>query len=234
MTLVGELVLARNHLTQLTAQTHARHRSCSPPQQHLNAITSDLPDSVMRTRLQPIHTAWARFPRVVRDLAMALGKQVRVRTEGEETELDRSVIEEIGDPLMHLVRNAVDHGIEPAERGAAGKPARRHGDPCRPRRRSGHDPGGGRRPRDRRRAGPGAGDRPRHELDAETANTLSALDTIELIFQPGFSTAEKVTELSGRGVGMDVVRRTWDRSSAATLRSSTEAGCRHHLHAQSR
>ena len=77
----------------------------------------------MRTRLQPINTAWARFPRVVRDLGMALGKQVRVETEGDDTELDRSIIEAIKDPLMHLVRNAVDHGIElPADREAAGKP----------------------------------------------------------------------------------------------------------------
>src|SRR5436190_153156 len=92
MTLVGELVLARNHLTQLTAQT-THDATLLAAAQHLNTITSDLQDGVMRTRLQPINTAWARFPRVVRDLAMALGKQVRVRTEGDDTELDRSIIE---------------------------------------------------------------------------------------------------------------------------------------------
>ena len=123
MTLVGELVLTRNHIMQLTAgSTHDAPLLSAAA--HLNGITSELQDGVMRTRLQPIHTAWARFPRVVRDLAMALGKQVRVRTEGDDTELDRSIIEAIKDPLMHLVRNAVDHGIEdPAEREAAGKPA---------------------------------------------------------------------------------------------------------------
>jgi len=206
MTLVGELVLARNHLTQLTAET-THDTTLLAAAQHLNTITSDLQDGVMRTRLQPIHTAWARFPRVVRDLAMALGKQVRVRTEGDDTELDRSIIEAIKDPLMHLVRNAVDHGIEdPAEREAAGKPV--EGTIVI---RASHE--GGQVTIEMQDDGRGidvekvlARGIERGLIDAETAKTLSARDTIELIFQPGFSTADKVTNLSGRGVGMDVVK----------------------------
>jgi two-component system chemotaxis sensor kinase CheA len=206
MTLVGELVLARNHLTQLTAET-THDTTLLAAAQHLNTITSDLQDGVMRTRLQPIHTAWARFPRVVRDLAMALGKQVRVRTEGDDTELDRSIIEAIKDPLMHLVRNAVDHGIEdPAERETAGKPV--EGTIVI---RASHE--GGQVTIEMQDDGRGidvekvlARGIERGLIDAETAKTLSARDTIELIFQPGFSTADKVTNLSGRGVGMDVVK----------------------------
>jgi two-component system chemotaxis sensor kinase CheA len=206
MTLVGELVLARNHLTQLTA--HGMHdQTLLAATQQVNAITSDLQDGVMRTRLQPIHTAWARFPRVVRDLAMALGKQVRVRTEGDDTELDRSIIEAIKDPLTHLVRNAVDHGIEdPAEREAAGKPA--EGTIVI---RASHE--GGQVTIELQDDGRGidlekvlARGIERGLVDAEAAEALSARETIDLIFQPGFSTADKVTNLSGRGVGMDVVK----------------------------
>src|SRR6476659_10217203 len=206
MTLVGELVLTRNHIMQLTAgSTHDAPLLSAA--QHLNGITAELQDGVMRTRLQPIHTAWARFPRVVRDLAMALGKQVRVRTEGDDTELDRSIIEAIKDPLMHLVRNAVDHGIEdPAEREAAGKPV--EGTIVI---RASHE--GGQVTIEMQDDGRGidvekvrARGAERGLIDATTAKTLSARDTIELIFQPGFSTADKVTNLSGRGVGMDVVK----------------------------
>jgi two-component system, chemotaxis family, sensor kinase CheA len=223
MTLVGELVLARNHITQLTA--HATHDTpLLAAAQHLNSITSDLQDGVMRTRLQPINTAWARFPRVVRDLAMALGKQVRVRTEGDDTELDRSIIEAIKDPLMHLVRNAVDHGIEdPAEREAAGKPA--EGTIVI---RASHE--GGQVTIEMQDDGRGidvekvrARGIERGLVDAETAKTLSARDTIELIFQPGFSTADKVTNLSGRGVGMDVVKTNVGRIGG-NVEVATEEG----------
>src|SRR5438093_7233851 len=121
MTLVGELVLARNHLVQL-----ADDRGDPPlasASQSVDRITAELQDGVMKTRLQPIRTAWAAFPRVVRDLALALGKNVRIETDGDETELDRSIVEAIRDPLAHLVRNAIDHGIEsPKERVDAGKP----------------------------------------------------------------------------------------------------------------
>src|SRR3954465_8867573 len=206
MTLVGELVLTRNHIMQLTPQT-THDATLLAATQHLDTITSDLQARVMRTRLQPINSAWARFPRVVRDLAMALGKQVHVRTEGDDTELYRSIIEAIKDPLMHLVRNAVDHGIEdPAEREAAGKPT--EGTIVI---RASHE--GGQVTIEMQDDGRGidldkvrARGVERELIDAKTAETLSARDTIELIFQPGFSTADKVTNLSGRGVGMDVVK----------------------------
>ncbi|HJX07635.1 MAG TPA: chemotaxis protein CheA, partial [Actinomycetota bacterium] len=223
MTLVGELVLARNHITQLTAES-THDATLLAAAQHLNSITSDLQDGVMRTRLQPINTAWARFPRVVRDLAMALGKQVRVRTEGDDTELDRSIIEAIKDPLMHLVRNAVDHGIEdPAEREAAAKPA--EGTIVI---RASHE--GGQVTIEMQDDGRGIDiDKVRTRgierglIDAETAKSLSARDTIELIFQPGFSTADKVTNLSGRGVGMDVVKTNVGRIGG-NVEVTTEQG----------
>ncbi len=205
MTLVGELVLARNHITQITQATHDPGLVAAA--QHLNGITSELQDGVMRTRLQPINTAWARFPRVVRDLGLALGKQVRVETEGDDTELDRSIIEAIKDPLMHLVRNAVDHGIEPpAEREAAGKPpegvveiraSHEGGQVTIVMRDDGH---GIDLERVRARAVE------RGLLTAAQAKRAPQRDIVELIFQPGFSTAEQVTNLSGRGVGMDVVK----------------------------
>ena len=205
MTLVGELVLARNHISQITQATHDPGLVAAA--QHLNGITSELQDGVMRTRLQPINTAWARFPRVVRDLGMALGKQVRVETEGDDTELDRSIIEAIKDPLMHLVRNAVDHGIEPSdEREAAGKPAEGVVEI-----RASHE--GGQVTIVMRDDGRGidvervrARAVERGLLTASQAKRASQRDIVELIFQPGFSTAEQVTNLSGRGVGMDVVK----------------------------
>src|SRR5262245_44426504 len=223
MTLVGELVLTRNHISQLTAGT-THDAPLLAAAQHLNGITSELQDGVMRTRLQPINTAWARFPRVVRDLAMALGKQVRVRTEGDDTELDRSIIEAIKDPLMHLVRNAVDHGIEdPAEREAAGKPA--EGTiVIRASHEGGqvtiemHDDGRGIDIEKVRARGVERG-----LIDAKTAKTLNARDTIELIFQPGFSTADKVTNLSGRGVGSDVIK-THARRIGGNVEVTTEQG----------
>lgn len=211
MTLVGELVLARNHISELTAASE-HDPMLAAAAQHLHTITADLQDGVMRTRLQPIHTAWARFPRVVRDLGMALGKQVRVETDGDDTELDRSIIEAIKDPLMHLVRNAVDHGIgTPEQREAAGKPAEGvvH-------LRASHE--GGQVTIVMRDDGQGIDlDKVRAKaverglLTAAQAKKVSVHDTVELIFQPGFSTADQVTNLSGRGVGMDVVKTNLGR-----------------------
>ena len=223
MALVGELVLARNHLTALTATGDADAAVTTAAQQ-VSGITSELQDGVMRTRLQSIDSAWARFPRVVRDLAMALGKQVRVVTEGDETELDRSIIEAIKDPLTHLVRNAVDHGIEsPAEREAAGKPAEGLITI-----RAAHD--GGQVTIEIRDDGRGidlekvrAKGVERDLVTPAQAARLSPHDTIELIFQPGFSTADQVTNLSGRGVGMDVVRTNIERIGG-TVDVATEAG----------
>ena len=206
MTLVGELVLARNHLSTLTAETQ-QDPALGAAAQQVSSITSDLQDGVMRTRLQPIGSLWGRFPRVVRDVAMALGKQVRVVTEGDEIELDRSIIEAIKDPLLHLVRNAVDHGIEtPAEREAAGKPIEGLLTI-----RASHE--GGHVTIEMRDDGKGidldkvrAAAVERGLVAADEAQELNAHETIELIFHPGFSTADQVTNLSGRGVGMDVVR----------------------------
>jgi len=222
MTLVGELVLARNHLSQLTVGE--RDPDVVSAAQHVSTITSDLQDGVMRTRLQRIDSAWARFPRVVRDLAMALGKEVRVATEGDETELDRSIIEAIKDPLTHLVRNAVDHGIEtPAEREAAGKPAEGLITI-----RASHE--GGRVTIQIQDDGRGIDlDKVRARaverglLRAERAKKLGPHDTIELIFQPGFSTADQVTNLSGRGVGMDVVRTNVGKIGGS-VEVATQAG----------
>jgi two-component system chemotaxis sensor kinase CheA len=223
MTLVGELVLTRNHIAQITAGTEA-DPALAAAAQHLNAITSDLQEGVMRTRLQPINTAWQRFPRVVRDLGIALGKQVRVETSGDDTELDRSIIEAIKDPLMHLVRNAVDHGIETAdERVAADKPAEgllriaasHEGGQVTIKL---HDDGRG---IDLEKVRARAIER--EILAPDAAAALSTREAIELIFQPGFSTADQVTNLSGRGVGMDVVRTNLSRVGG-TVDVATTAG----------
>ena len=140
MTLVGELVLARNHLVELAADRP--DPSLASATQSIDHITAELQESVMKTRLQPIRTAWSTFPRVVRDLAVALDKRARIETVGDDTELDRSIIEAIKDPLTHIVRNAVDHGIEEpgADRGrqARGRCCVR---PGLPRGRPGHDRG---------------------------------------------------------------------------------------------
>lgn len=204
MDLVGELVLSRNQILQQT-QTTAGELSQSA--QQLDRITTDLQERVMKTRMQPIKQVWSKFPRIVRDLSVQLGKQVRLEMEGEETELDRTLIEAIKDPLTHLVRNAVDHGIEPPdERVAAGKPAEGRF-VLRAYHESGQvvieieDDGKGIRV-----------DRVKQKalekglLTPEQALAMTPKDAMRLIFRPGFSTAEKVTMVSGRGVGMDVVR----------------------------
>ena len=162
----------------------------------------------MKTRMQPIGNVWNKFPRVVRDLALACGKQVRIEMEGKETELDKTIIEAIKDPLTHLVRNAVDHGIEPPRaRGAAGKPAEGRLLAARlPRGRPGQHRDHRRRRRHRPRARSSSKALERGLITAEQAARMSERELINLIFLPGFSTAEKVTNVSGRGVGMDVVK----------------------------
>ncbi len=205
MNLVGELVLARNQLIQLSA---AEEDSLySTPVQHLNRVATDLQEAVMRTRMQPIGGAWTKLPRLVRDLGQASGKQLALELHGAETELDRQILQAIQDPLTHMVRNSADHGVEsPERRRAAGKPeqgtirlnAYHEG---------GHvilevtDDGAGLSlERVRRKA------IDRGLVSAEVAATLSETQVFRFIFEPGFSTAEKVTNVSGRGVGMDVVR----------------------------
>jgi two-component system, chemotaxis family, sensor kinase CheA len=210
MDLVGELVLARNQIVRFAGST--QDPELVKPTQRLNLITSKLQENIMKTRMQPIGNLWNKFPRVVRDMALGLGKQVALTMEGTETELDRTILEAIKDPLTHLVRNSIDHGLEtPETRLAAGKPAE-----------------GALKLRALHEGGQviiqvfddGAGiDREKVLRKAVHRNLISADDTARmserevyaLLFQPGFSTAEKVTNLSGRGVGMDVVKRNIER-----------------------
>jgi two-component system chemotaxis sensor kinase CheA len=210
MNLVGELVLTRNQITQFAVrQTDPNLVS---PSQQLNLLTSELQEEVMRTRMQPISSVFDKFPRVVRDVAMACGKQVLIEMEGKGTELDRSLLEAIKDPLTHIVRNSVDHGIEmPDVRVARGK--RPEG---RLKLRASHeggqvlveisDDGAG---IDTSRVKTKAIER--GVITAQQAASMSEGEILNLVFLPGFSTAEKVTNLSGRGVGMDVVKTNIDR-----------------------
>jgi two-component system chemotaxis sensor kinase CheA len=205
MTLVGELVLARNQIVQYS--TSQENPALVGTVQRLNLLTTELQTGVMKTRMQPINAIWNKFPRVVRDLAIACGKQARLEMEGQDTELDKSIIEAIRDPLTHLVRNAVDHGIEtPAERSGRGKPAegRLHVHAF-------HE--GGKVIIEI--ADDGAGIDPQRVrakavqaklVTPEQADRLNERELVNLVFLPGFSTADRVTQFSGRGVGMDVVR----------------------------
>lgn len=205
MNLVGELVLARNQILEYSVlQENSPLLAAS---QRLNLITSELQEGIMRTRMQPINNIWAKFPRVVRDLSVSCGKQVRVDMEGKETELDKSLIEAMKDPLTHLIRNAIDHGVElPAIRQASGKPA----EGClsmRAYHEGGQvhieigDDGAGINPAKLRNKALEKG-----LISQERAVAMSDQDIRRLIFLPGFSTAEKITNISGRGVGMDVVK----------------------------
>jgi two-component system chemotaxis sensor kinase CheA len=207
---VGELVLARNQILQLIAsQDHAAMPAAS---QRLSAITSELQEAVMKTRMQPIRTLWNRLPRVVRDAAASCGKEVRLEMDGADTELDRGVIEAIKDPLTHLVRNAVDHGVEDAAtRAAQGKPAagrltlRAFHEGGQVNLEVADDGGGIALERIRARA------LERRLVTAEQASQMQERDWMNFIFLPGFSTAETVTNISGRGVGMDVVKSNLER-----------------------
>ena len=204
MNLVGELVLARNQILQLGAHRDAAFAGTS---QRLNLITTELQEGVMKTRMQPIGNVWNKFPRVVRDLAHECGKRVRIEMEGAETELDRTIIEAIKDPLTHVVRNAVDHGIEsPEVRAARGKPAT-----GRLTLRAFHeggrvnieisDDGAGIDPERVRQSAVRKG-----LVSVERAARMTEREAVGLVFMPGFSTADQVTRISGRGVGMDVVK----------------------------
>jgi len=210
MNLVGELVLTRNQITQFSARQS--DANLVGPSQQLNLLTSELQEEVMRTRMQPISNVFDKFPRVVRDVATARGKQVLIEMEGKETELDRSLLEAIKDPLTHIVRNSVDHGIEmPDERVARGKRPEGH-----LKLRACHeggqvlveisDDGAG---IDTARVKSKAIER--GVITAQQATRMSEGEILNLVFLPGFSTAEKVTNLSGRGVGMDVVKTNIDR-----------------------
>jgi two-component system, chemotaxis family, sensor kinase CheA len=205
MNLVGELVLTRNQMLQRAATREdvelqrTTHR--------LNLIAGELQEGVMRTRMQPIDNVWSKLPRVVRDLSLLLGKSVDLRMEGRDTELDKTILEAVRDPLTHLVRNSVDHGIEaPAVRAAAGKPeqgvlllrAFHEGGQVNI---EITDDGAGIDPARLREKAVSRG-----MLSREAAAALPDRDAVHLIFSPGFSTAAEVTNVSGRGVGMDVVK----------------------------
>jgi two-component system chemotaxis sensor kinase CheA len=205
MNLVGELVLTRNQILQ--SSNSSEESGLLASSQRLNLITTELQEGVMKTRMQPIGNIWAKFPRTVRDVALGCGKRVRIEMEGKDTELDKTIIEAIKDPLTHLVRNAVDHGIEaPAERQAVGK------DPVgRLFLRAFHEGG----QVNIEISDDGAGldyAKIRNKavqkalVSADQAARMTEREISNLIFLPGFSTAEKVTNVSGRGVGMDVVK----------------------------
>jgi len=205
MNMVGELVLVRNRLTSLglTSDDEDLTKAVS----NLDAVTTDLQGAVMKTRMQPIKKVFGRFPRVVRDLARSLNKDIKLILEGEETDLDKNLVEALADPLVHLVRNSVDHGVEePDVREAMGKPregtvtlsASQEGD---------HilltikDDGAGMNAEKLKEIAIERG-----VLDADSAARMPDKEAFSLIFAPGFSTKTEISEVSGRGVGMDVVK----------------------------
>ncbi len=205
MNLAGELVLTRNQLLRQVPES--RDSTLATAMQHLDLITTEMQEKVMQMRMQPVSVVWGKFPRVVRDVSRNCGKDVRLDMEGAETELDKTLLEAIKDPLTHIVRNSIDHGIEaPEERKARGKPTQGvlllrafH---------SGgqvtieciDDGGGVNAQRIREKA------LEKGVLTPEQAADWDDQAVVDLIFHPGLSTAEKVTNVSGRGVGMDVVR----------------------------
>ncbi|NYI99849.1 two-component system chemotaxis sensor kinase CheA [Nocardioides thalensis] len=208
--LVGELVLTRNQILQRTGG--GEDVELIRASQRLDLVASELQESVMQTRMQPIGQVWSKMPRVVRDLSHQLGREVELSMEGHETELDRSLLEAIKDPLTHLVRNSLDHGIEPPDvREAAGK-ARKGTLLLRAFHESGQvvveitDDGKGIDPEKIAAVAVERG-----VVTREQVARMDSRDVLGLIFRPGFSTAAEVTNVSGRGVGMDVVRTNIER-----------------------
>ncbi|WP_217594172.1 chemotaxis protein CheA [Cohnella sp. GbtcB17] len=211
MNLVGELVIDQTRIQQVARTQRRRFQDDSVGElghiaDHLSRIIGDLQESVMKARMLPIEQLMGRFPRMIRDLSRDLGKELELVMEGQDTELDRTLIEEIADPLIHLIRNAVDHGLElPEIRERAGKP--RQGVL---RIRAAHednqvviyveDDGAGIDPAKMRSSAVGKG-----IITQEEADALSEREAIDLIFRPGFSTAQRVSDVSGRGAGMDIV-----------------------------
>ncbi|HRP09574.1 MAG TPA: chemotaxis protein CheW [Terricaulis sp.] len=221
MNVASELVLIRNQLLQ-TLRTQPESPFASPLNR-LNHVTSELQESVMTTRMQPIGAAWAKLPRLARDLALELDKRIEVLMQGEETELDRQVLELIKDPLTHMIRNAADHGLEtPGERAKAGKSetgriflsARHEGSHIVIE--IGDDGRGLMTSKLRAKA------LAQNLINPAEAETLSESKIQQLIFHPGFSTAAQVSGISGRGVGMDVVRTNIEKIGGTVELSSTE------------
>ncbi|WP_207285367.1 chemotaxis protein CheA [Pseudomonas sp. FW300-N2A2] len=205
MNMVGELVLVRNRLVRLGA--NSADEAMSKAVSNLDVVTADLQTAVMKTRMQPIKKVFGRFPRLVRDLARQLKKEINLELVGEETDLDKNLVEALADPLVHLVRNSVDHGIEePADREAMGKPrsgkvilsAEQEGDHILL---SISDDGKGMDADVLRGIAVKKG-----LMDKDAADRLSESDCFNLIFAPGFSTKTEISDVSGRGVGMDVVK----------------------------
>ncbi len=213
MNLIGELIINRNRFAMLARGLEEGQdvteiaQKLSETTYSVGRISDDLQDTIMNVRMVPVQSVFSRFPRLVRDLSQKSGKEVELITEGEETELDKSVVEEIGDPLVHLIRNAVDHGIESAEeRALTDKPAKAK--VCLRAFHKGNsvgieveDDGKGIDPEKMRTQAIRKG-----VITEEEARTMDDRAAIELMFAPGFSTAETITDISGRGVGMDVVR----------------------------
>lgn len=205
MNLMGELVINKVRLEQI-GQTH-RLAELTETLEQMDRVTTDLQNIVMKVRMVPVSAVFNRFPRMVRDISKELNKEINLTIEGEETELDRTVIDEIGDPIMHLLRNSLDHGVEhPDDREAKGKP--RTGEVGLIARHEGNnvvimvtDDGAGINADIIRKKAVEKG-----MISQEDADKLDDTDAVRLVFLPGFSTAEKITDISGRGVGMDVVR----------------------------
>ena len=224
--LVGELVLSRNRLKTLRAriQDEELHRAVS----NLDIATARLQSAVMRTRMQPVSKVFSRFPKVARDVARSLSKEVDLELVGAETELDRNLVEALNDPLVHLVRNAIDHGVElPSVRENVGKPrlghvrlsAQQEGDYVTIEIR---DDGAGIDPERLRSKA-----REKGLIDNDTASRLTTEECLNLIFLPGFSTKTEVTDISGRGVGMDVVSsRIRELSGQIQIQSEIGKGSR--------
>ncbi len=230
MNLIGELIINRNRYSMLAKALDEGMdvgeiaASLTETTYAMARISDDLQDTIMKVRMVPVQTVFSRFPRLVRDLSRKSDKQVELITEGEETELDKSVVEVIGDPLVHLIRNSVDHGIEPEDvRIKAGKNpvgkvwlrAYHRGNSVAL---EVEDDGRGIDPEKMRQSAVSKG-----LLLPEEAKSLDDREALELIFAPGFSTAEKVTDISGRGVGMDVVR-TNIKNLKGSVNISSEVG----------
>lgn len=231
MNLIGELIINRNRYAMLARaleegdeEVHVVAQQLTETTYAMARISDDLQDTIMKVRMVPVQTVFSRFPRLVRDLSRKSGKQVELIMEGEETELDKSVVEEIGDPLVHLVRNAVDHGLEDEqERIRNGKSAKGH-----VWLRAYHkgnsvaieveDDGRGIDPERMRATAVRKG-----VMSQEEVNALDDREAIELIFHPGFSSAEKITDISGRGVGMDVVK-TNIKNLKGSVHTQSEVG----------
>lgn len=231
MNVIGELIINRNRYAMLARALEEGHEDVHVVAQQLTEttyamarISDDLQDTIMKVRMVPVQTVFSRFPRLVRDLSRKSGKQVELIMEGEETEFDKSVVEEIGDPLVHLVRNAVDHGLEDEqERIQAGKKPKGH-----VWLRAYHkgnsvaieveDDGRGMDPDKLKQVAIRKG-----VITPEEANAMDEREALDLIFAPGFSSAEKVTDISGRGVGMDVVK-TNIKNLKGSVNTQSEVG----------